>query len=453
VAEPTRAIVRRLIDLAAPIVGLNVLNVLSLAVDTAMCGRLPDAEIALTGMGFAVQVAFLLMVAMFGLMIGAVATVARAYGSGDEDACNHVLVQATLLTVGLALAIAVFGNAVAAPLLRGLGASEQALAAGLLYLRPILAGTVFAYLNLLYASLLRGVGNTRLAFAVALVINGLNVLFNYALILGNWGAPALGLTGAAYGTVAAQAIGLAVMVTALGRGACPPLGWPLRLRRLDRELAQRLVNIGTPAAMDMIILNAGFLSIVGMLGRVDEMAVAAHGIGLRVQALAFVPGMSIAQAMGALVGQALGRGSEEDARAVARVGIAICGATMTVLGIGILLAAWPILSLFEIQAGTALGDFSEQWMGLLCLGFPLVGLFIGYGGVLRGSGATGVSLRINALGTLAVQIPLSWILGFPMGLGAFGIWLGFPLSFLAKTSLGYWAYRSGIWAQTGAKIG
>ncbi len=82
-----------------------------------------------------------------------------------------------------------------------------------------------------------------------------------------------------------------------------------------------------------------------------------------------------------------------------------------------------------------------------------MGLFIGFGGVLRGSGATGVSLRINALGTLAVQIPLSWLLGFPLGLGAFGIWLAFPLSFFAKTTLGWWAYRSGVWAKTGATVG
>ncbi len=348
----TGALVRRLVDLAAPIIGLNVLGVLALAVDTAMCGRLPEAEVALTGLGFAVQVAFLLMVAMFGLMIGAVATVARAFGAGDRDACNHVLRQASQLTILLALSIAVFGNAIAAPLLELLGASDEALAAGLLYLRPMLLGTVFTYLNMLYAALLRGVGNTRLAFVVAIVINGLNVLFNYGLILGNWGLPALGLQGAALGTIAAQATGATVMALSLRAGVVEPLGWPLKFGPIDRPLARRLINIGTPAALDMIVLNAGFLSIVGMLGRVDEMAVAAHGIGLRIQALAFVPGMSIAQAMGALVGQALGRDSEADARAVARVGIALCGATMTVLGIGILAGSYPILHLFEIEAGT-----------------------------------------------------------------------------------------------------
>ena len=66
--------------LAAPIIGLNVLNVLMLAVDSALCGRLPYAEQALAALGFAMQVIFLLMVAMFGLLVGTVGLVARAYG-------------------------------------------------------------------------------------------------------------------------------------------------------------------------------------------------------------------------------------------------------------------------------------------------------------------------------------------------------------------------------------
>ena len=76
--EPRRAsILSRLFWLSAPVVGLNVLNVLALAVDTAMCGRLPDHEVALTALGFATQVVFLLMVAMMGLSIGTVAMKTR----------------------------------------------------------------------------------------------------------------------------------------------------------------------------------------------------------------------------------------------------------------------------------------------------------------------------------------------------------------------------------------
>ena len=101
----TRPIPIRLGSLAWPIIGINVLTVLALAVDTAMCGRLPDADTALTGLGFATQLTFLLMVAMIGLTVGTVANVARAHGAGHDERINHVLLQATQLT----LVLGVFG--------------------------------------------------------------------------------------------------------------------------------------------------------------------------------------------------------------------------------------------------------------------------------------------------------------------------------------------------------
>ena len=205
--EPSRSIPRRLFSLSWPVIGLNVLNVLSLAVDTAMCGRLPNAPQALEALGFSTQVVFLLMVAMMGLTVGTVAFVSRAHGADDEARVNHLLHQSTQLTVLVALGVAVVGNLFADDILRLLGASEAVVGLGLDYLRPLLTFTVFYYLNLLYAAALRSVGNTRLPFLVALFANGLNVVFNYGLILGNLGLPALGVQGAALGTVASQAIG------------------------------------------------------------------------------------------------------------------------------------------------------------------------------------------------------------------------------------------------------
>ena len=76
-SDSPRSIPRQLWTLAYPIIGINVLNVLMLAVDSALCGRLPNSQQALEALGFAVQVVFLLMVLMLGLLVGTVALVAR----------------------------------------------------------------------------------------------------------------------------------------------------------------------------------------------------------------------------------------------------------------------------------------------------------------------------------------------------------------------------------------
>lgn len=445
------SISRQLFKLAAPIIGLNVLNVLMLAVDSALCGRLPNAEQALTALGFSIQVVFLLMVAFLGLLVGTVALVARAYGGGDTARLNHLLVQGTMLTVIVGCFIGVVGALLAEPILVVLGASPDVASLGADYLRPLMLGTPFFYLMFLYAGVMRGVGNTRIPFLVALGANVVNAVLNYGLILGHFGLPALGVTGSALGTVIAQFLNMVALVVILRRGAIPNLTLPLKPKKIDTALAGELFRIGWPAAIDMLILNAGFLTALGMLGRIEEVTVAAHGLGLRVQSLAFVPGLGIAQATSAMVGQALGGGSVEKARSITRASILLCTVIMTSLALVIFAVPHPLVGIFDVKAGP-LADYTVEWMRILGITMIPAGLNMALIGLLQGSGATRISLRINFWSTIAIQIPLSWLFGFTFGWGAFGVWLSFPVAFVAKGVLGYVAYKQEKWAVTGVRI-
>jgi putative MATE family efflux protein len=434
-------------------VGLNVLQVLALAVDTAMCGRLEHAEQALSALGFATQVIFLLMVAMIGLTTGNVALVSRAFGARDDDRVNHIFRQSTLLTIYLSVVVAVVGNLAAPTILEALGAREATLELGLAYLRPLLTFSVVYYLSILYGATLRGVGNTRLAFESALLQAGLNVLLNYGLILGNLGLPALGVEGAAYGTAISQAVGVAVLLWRIHRGAVPGVQMPIRTRQVDSSVVREIWRIGWPAALDMVILNAGFVAVLGLVGWHDELAVAAHTVGLRVQTFAFVPGLAVARAAGAMIGNALGAGDTDQARALARLSMQTCGGLMTFLGLFLWLLADPILVIFDIAPGTQLAEYTIEWITILGAGMPVTGIWIALAGTLQGAGHTMASLRINAFSTLGIQIPLCWILGYPMGLGPFGVWLAFPIAFVFKAILGGVTYRAGRWAETGSLQG
>ncbi|HWU85627.1 MAG TPA: MATE family efflux transporter [Kofleriaceae bacterium] len=439
-------------SLSAPIIGLNVLNVMMLAVDAALCGRLPESEVALAALGFATQVVFLLMVAMLGLIVGTVALVARAYGGKAFDRVNELLVQSTQLTVLVGIVVGIAGALLAEPILLALGASDRVAAVGADYLRPLMAGTPFFYLTLLYAGIFRGVGNTRIPFLCALGANVLNAVLNYTLVLGNLGMPRLGVAGSAIGTVIAQLANLLAMMAVLRGGRIAGLRLALRPRPIDRPLAGQLFRVGWPAALDMLVLNAGFLTALGMLGRIDQVTVAAHGLGLRVQSLAFVPGLGVAQATGAMVGQALGASDAERARRVARASMALCMAMMTVLALAIIAAAPVLVRIFDVHGGTPLERYTVTWMRLLGYAMLPAGLSIALIGVLQGAGATRISLRINIWTTLVVQIPLAWTLGFALELDALGVWLSFPLTFVAKALVTYATYRRGAWAVTGVGL-
>ena len=449
-SEPS--IPRRLWDLSLPVIGLNTLNVLALLVDTAMCGRLPNHEAALTGLGFASQIVFLLMVAMLGLVVGAVALVSRAHGAGETVRVEHLMTQSSQLTILMSIVVAIFGNVFAEPMMAMLGCEGEALREGLRYLRPLLTGTAALYLVMLYAALLRAVGNTRLAFLVAIGSNLVNIVLNYGLILGNYGLPALGVQGAAIGTVVSQSAAVIALLAVLRGGAVRGAKISIRPSWIDTGLARELFAVGAPAALDMVIFQASFMAIVGMLGRVDQVAVAAHGIGLRIQALAFVPGLGISQATSAMVGQALGANDEEQARQVTRASMALCFVVMSVIAAALIAGAEPIVvHAFDIGRGTDLANDSVMWMQILGAGMPVVGIHIALVGLLRGAGATSTSLWINVI-TTALLIPGSFVLGFVVGWREFGVWVAFPISIGLKMILEYGAYRHGGWARLGARM-
>jgi putative MATE family efflux protein len=447
------SIPRQLFTLSAPVIGLNVLNVLMLAVDSALCGRLPESEAALEALGFATQIVFLLMVAMLGLMVGTIALVARAHGGKALGRVNELLAQSTQLTVLVGIAVGIVGIALAEPLLLALGAKPHVAALGAEYLRPLMVGTPFVYLTLLYAGVFRAVGNTRIAFFCALGANVVNAVLNYALVLGNLGMPELGVFGSAIGTVIAQLANLIAMIAILRSGRVGGLRLELRPRPIDRPLAGELFRVGWPAALDLLVLNAGFLTAIGMLARIDQGTVAAHSLGLRVQSLAFVPGLGVAQATAAMVGQALGASAPDRARRVARASMALCVAMMSVLALAIFAAAPLLVRIFDVKAGSSLEAYSVEWMRLLGVAMLPAGVTIALSGVLQGSGATRTSLRINIWTTVLIQIPAAWVLGFTLEQGAFGVWLSFPITFAAKAAATYAAYRRGAWAVTGVGLG
>ena len=128
-----------------PVIGLNMLGVLSLGIDTAMCGHLSNGDVALAALGFATQVVLASNVTVLGLTVGTVALIARAHGARDPHRVAHVLTQSLVVTLLVALVVGTGLNLVASPLLTVLGARGDVHALALDYLRPMLGLAVFHF--------------------------------------------------------------------------------------------------------------------------------------------------------------------------------------------------------------------------------------------------------------------------------------------------------------------
>jgi Na+-driven multidrug efflux pump len=226
----------------------------------------------------------------------------------------------------------------------------------------------------------------------------------------------------------------------------------LRPRSFDRPLVGEIANIGWPAALDMMVLNLGFMAVVGMLATLDELAVAAHSVGLRIQSLAFVPGFSISMASAPLIGQALGRGDVAGARAVTQETIKQCLVAMTVLGLVFVFFDQTMVLAFDIGAETVLFGYTTTWIQVLGYTMPIFGVHIAFVGTFHGSGSTWLALGLNTMSTLAIQIPAAYVLGIVYGLGPLGVWLCFPIGFAARASLEGWAVAGTKWTRTGVHV-
>lgn len=443
----SKGTLREVARLALPVALLNLLGVLTLFVDILFCSRLDESEAALTALSFSAQIIFLIQVPMLGFSVGSAALISRAYGARAKGRVASLTRQSLQGAVVIA-AITALSSPITLPAIVGtLGAEGRAYDLALDYLFPLFAGIVFYFIQTLSFSLFRSTGDTRLPLLLGLVVNGLNIPLNFILIYGQFGLPGFGVKGAAYGTVLSQACGVIITLILIRRGALGGIPVSLRPSRFEPDFLRDIFRLGAPAALDLLLVNLSFLTMIFFLGRIGPEAVAAHGIGHRVQSLAFVPGLGIAQAVGALVGNFLGADNKEGALRITRSGIILATLLMGSIGACLTLGRAELAELFSIERGSELFALTTLWIMILGGTLPIIGANVALIGALRGAGATFSSLLINMIGTLIFQIPLLYI-GAQLD-GARGIWLSFPIAYFCRTMVTIWIFRRGNWAKTG----
>jgi len=171
---------RRVLTLATPIIGENLLQTLVGAVDTFMVARLGAAAVAGVGIGF-VLVFFLISI-LSAIDIGATVLVSQAIGAGQQERANRLARQA--IVWGLLLAVPVsIGMFVAAPTIIGLfGAAPDVTAAAATYLQVTAATSIALFLSFVCGAVLRGAGDSRTPLQAAILANVVNVIVAYVLI-------------------------------------------------------------------------------------------------------------------------------------------------------------------------------------------------------------------------------------------------------------------------------
>lgn len=409
-----------MLALAAPVVLAELGWVTMGIVDTLMVGRL--GAHAIGAVGLAGMLFFAVAVFAMGLLLGLDPLVAQAFGAGRLDECHRWLVDGVWLGVFVAVPTVALLYGLDATLdLWGFPADVVVLVRP--YLRILNWSLPPLLLYVAFRRYLQAMNLVRPVMIALVSANVVNAGFNWVLIFGHLGAPALGVRGSAIATLLARIYMAAVLFVAILRHEARVSP---RLRdtpmRADFARLRRLFALGLPAAGQMVFEVGVFSAATALAGRVSADALAAHQIALNMAAFTFMVPFGIASAAAVRVGQALGRRDVHGAMRAGWTAIAIgvgfmaCAATVFLLAPGVLIRAFT-----SDQAVIQIG------MTLLFVA-AIFQLFDGLQGVatgaLRGFGDTRTPMLWNLAGHWVIGLPLGYLLCFSRGNGVVGLWWG-----------------------------
>ena len=416
-------------------VSQSLLNV----VDTAMVGRLGDAALAAVGLGSFVL--FTVQALILGFSVGVQAMAARRKGEGRDQESAVVLngALALVLVTGPVLAAGLF---VLAPWLFPLLNPDPAVVALVtLYFQARIVAGPFMAMNYCFRGYWNAVDLSRLYMGTLLVMHATNVLLNYVLIFGHFGAPALGVQGAGIATALSVALGTAIYFS-LGLRHARAAGFLRRLPALP-EL-RTLVRISMPAGLQHLSMAAGLVALYWIIGRIGTAELAAANVLLNVMTVVILPGTGLAIATATLVGQALGRGDVDDASRWAFDGVRVGLVGLGLLGLPLMI--WPdaVLGIFIHDAATL--DLARLPMRIAGAAVALEGIKRIFMHALMGAGDTRRVMWVMVCTQWVLFTPLAYLIGPVWGYGLLGIWLGQELYRLVQLGVFVQFWRQRRWA-------
>jgi putative MATE family efflux protein len=438
-----RAIYRRVMQLALPAIVSNLLITFQIIADTIMLGRYPPADVSLSAVGLGFALYYLFFPLTMGLTTGTIAIIARRWGEGDYEEAKRVATDSIITLVAISLPIALFGLFIGPHAIYYLGARGAVVTEGTRYIWSIFAFYPCTVLVLVYHGVLRAAGDTKTPMLVDIVANLYNVAMNYVLIFGHFGFPELGVLGAGIATGTSYAVALAVYLSLQAGNrliAHPVYRRPMRLRL---ETVKKMFRIGIPAGIDMGMWSFASLIFTVMILRFGTVGYSAFQIGLRAESIAYMPAFGFSIAATTLAGQFLGARQEALAKKAVLAATYLCLIFMTAAGLIFILV--PDLIAMVFTGAAEVVGLAALYLFLIGFSEPALGAFFTLAGGMRGAGYTKVPMIVNFLGLIVIRLSLAYTLGFILGWGLFGIWLGIAVETFVRAIAIYAIFLKGKW--------
>ncbi|MCR4311387.1 MAG: MATE family efflux transporter [Candidatus Taylorbacteria bacterium] len=412
-------------------------------VDAYFSGLIGTEAVAALSLSF--PVFFIIIATGSGVSSGVTALSAHAIGEGNKKEAELYAVQGISFSIVTSAIMTVVGLFSAPYLFTALGASGAYLNFALSYTSVIFYGTIFFVLVFSFNAILNSVGDTK-SFRNFLVVGFfLNFLLNYWFMFGGFGFPALGIAGIALATVVIQLLGVIYLLRKV-------LHTGLISRNFFKELVphvhtyKQIAKQGFPASMSMMSVAIGFFISTYFVGTFGEGAVAAYGVGTRIQQIALLPLIGLTIATVTLVGQNRGAKKLDRVRETVRVVNRYAFFIALIGTLFLFVLARPLMTLFtrDVEVVTTGVSFLRIVAFIM---WPYALLMV-VDSILRGLKRPLFSLWMGLARQILAPALIFSLFVYSFGWGVSGVWWGL-FAITISASIIAWFYLRHVFKRVG----
>lgn len=420
------AILPALLKFSFPVLLALLLQATYGAVDLQVVGKFGTAaDISAVSTGS--QIMQTLTIVITGLSMGVTVLLGQKLGEGRPEEAGRAVGNGICLFTAVALAVTALMLAAAPAVAAAMQAPADAFSGTVTYVRVCSGGAVFIVAYNLLGSIFRGSGDSRVPLLTVLIACVLNITGDL-LLVGGFG---LGVAGAAIATVSAQAFSVALSLLIIRRRL--PFALTKADIRFDRTVTGRILNLGSPVALQDLLVNLSFLAIMAIANSMGTIASAGVGVADKLCAFVMLVPSAYMQSMSAFVAQNVGADREDRAQKALWCGIASSVAAGVLMG-------WAAFFHGDLLAGLFAKDtavIAAAWEYLKayaidCLLTSFLFCFIGY---FNGHGQTLFVMVQGFAGALGVRLPLALLVSRVSPGSLFHLGLSTPASTVVQIFL------------------
>ncbi len=427
-----------------PMVLSNILQGLSGSLNGIYIGQMLGTH-ALAAVSGMFPIFFFFISLIIGLGAGASVLIGQAWGAREPHKVKAIAGTAITLGAAIGLIAAALGSVFAREAMVALGTPADVLDDAVSYARMMMLYMPLLLVFILLTQLLRGVSDTVSPLLALILSTTIGMVLTPLLIKGWVGLPPMGIQSAAVAGFVSNVVALGFLAWRLRRlrHVLSPDRALMRALKPDREIVGKVVRIGLPTGLQMVIIAISELVLLSLVNGHGSQATAAYGAVTQIVNYVQFPALSIAITASILAAQAIGAGRTERLTPILKTGLALNVAlTGSLVLLGYAISRWA-LGLFLTQEPVL--EQAQHLLHLMLWSILVFGFQAIVGGIMRASGDVLIPMVISIFCILGIQLPVAYALDARIGVE--GIWMSFPVAFVAMLLLqsayylGFWRHR------------